>query len=131
VAGLQTGQSLDGSALPSSPKNKAALNANYTFFTPAGNLTLSGSWTYRDKAYYSVFSRDHYLAPAYDEADLRVLWNEPNNRYTIIAFCKNVFDDEGFEAAGATMSAWGVQSRSRSLTFPRTYGVEAQFRFGN
>jgi hypothetical protein len=29
------------------------------------------------------------------------------------------------------MSAWGVQSRFRSLTFPRTYGIEAQFRFGN
>jgi iron complex outermembrane receptor protein len=131
VLGPQIGQKLDGSSLPSSPKNKAALNANYTFFTGAGNLTLSGTWTYRDKAYYSVFSREHYLAPAYDETDLRVLWNEPNDRYTIIAFCKNVFDDEGFEAAGATMSAWGVQSRSRSLTFPRTYGIEAQFRFGN
>jgi iron complex outermembrane recepter protein len=129
--GPQVGQKLDGSALPNSPKNKAALNANYTFFTGAGNLTLSGTWTYRDKAYYSVFSREHYLAPAYDETDLRVLWNEPNDRYTLIAFCKNVFDDEGFEAAGATMSAWGVQSRSRSLTFPRTYGIEAQFRFGN
>jgi iron complex outermembrane receptor protein len=129
--GPQVGQKLDGSALPSSPKNKAALNANYTFFTPGGNLTLSGTWTYRDKAYYSVFSREHYLAPAYDETDLRVLWNEPNDRYTIIAFCKNVFDDDGFEAAGATMSAWGVQSRSRSFTFPRTYGIEAQFRFGN
>jgi iron complex outermembrane recepter protein len=131
VLGPQVGQKLDGSSLPSSPKNKAALNANYTFFTPAGNLTLSGTWTYRDKAYYSVFSREHYLAPAYDETDLRVLWNEPNDRYTLIAFCKNVFDDDGFEAAGATMSAWGVQSRSRSFTFPRTYGIEAQFRFGN
>jgi iron complex outermembrane receptor protein len=131
VLGTQTFQQLDGSSLPSSPKNKAALNAGYTFFTPAGNLTLSGTWTYRDKAYYSVFSREHYQAPAYDETDLRVLWNEPNNRYTIIGFVKNVFDDEGFEAAGASMSAWGVQSRSRSLTFPRTYGIEAQFRFGN
>jgi iron complex outermembrane receptor protein len=129
--GIQTGQSLDGSSLPSSPKNKAALNANYTWYTPAGNLTLSGTWTYRDEAHYSVFSRDHYLAPSYDETDLRVLWNEPNNRYTIIGFVKNAFDDEGYEAAGATMSAWGVQSRSYSLTFPRTYGLEAQFRFGN
>ena len=131
VLGPQIGQRLDGSALPSSPKNKAALNANYTWFTPAGNLTLSGTWTYRDKAYYSVFSREHYLAPSYDETDLRVLWNEPNDRYTIIAFCKNVFDDDGYETAGASMSAWGVQSRTLAYTFPRTYGIEAQFRFGN
>jgi iron complex outermembrane receptor protein len=129
--GVQTFQQLDGSSLPSAPQNKVAFNANYTFHTAAGNLTLSGTWTYKDEAYYSVFSRDHYLAPSYDETDLRVLWNEPNNRYTIIGFVKNAFDDEGYEAAGASMSAWGVQSRSYTLTFPRTYGIEAQFRFGN
>ena len=130
MPGTQIGQRIDGGPLPSAPKNKVALNANYTWFTAAGNLTFSGTWTYRDEAYYSVFTRDHNLAPSYDETDLRVLWNEPNDRYTIIAFAKNVFDDEGYEAAGATMSAWGVQSRTRSLTFPRTYGIEAQFRFG-
>ena len=49
----------------------------------------------------------------------------------MVGGAKNVFDDEGYEAAGASMSAWGVQSRTRSLTFPRTYGIEGQFRFGN
>ena len=96
----------------------------------AGSLTLSGTWTYRDEAYYSVFIARHNLAPSYDETDLRALWQDPKNRYTIIAFAKNVFDDEGYEAASGTMSAWGVQSRT-SLTPPRTYGVEVQFRFGN
>ena len=129
--GTQVGQRIDGGRLPSTPENKVALNASYTWFTPAGNLTASGTWTYRDETYYSVFTRDHNLAPAYDETDLRLLWNEPNDRYTIIAFAKNVFDGEGYEAASAEMSAWGVQSRFRSLTFPRTYGIEAQFRFGN
>ena len=130
--GQQIGQRIDGSALPSSPKNKVALNANYTWYTPAGNLTLSGTWTYRDEAYYSVFSREHYLAPSYDETDLRVLWNEPNNRYTIIAFRKNVFDDEGYETAGATHVGLGrAEPAALAYTFPRTYGIEAQFRFGN
>ncbi len=131
LPGQQVGQRIDGGPLPSAPKNKVALNANYTWHTPGGNLTFSGTWTYRDETYYSVFTRDHNLAPSYTETDLRLLWNEPNDRYTIIAFAKNVFDDEGYEAASATMSAWGVQSRTRSLTFPRTYGIEAQFRFGN
>jgi iron complex outermembrane recepter protein len=130
AVGTQRGQTLDGSSLPSSPENKAAFSANYTWFTPVGNLTLGANWTYRDEAYYSVFSREHYLAPSYDETDFRALWQEPNNRYTVIAFVRNAFDDEGFEAAGATMSAWGVQSRTLSLTAPRTYGMEVQFRFG-
>jgi iron complex outermembrane receptor protein len=129
--GDQIGQRIDGERLPSTPENKVALNANYTWYTPAGNLTVSGTWTYRDETYYSVFNRDHNLAPSYTDTDMRLLWNEPNDRYTIIAYGKNVFDQEGYEAASATMSAWGVQTRTRSYTFPRTYGIEAQFRFGN
>jgi iron complex outermembrane recepter protein len=131
VATQQTGQLLDGGELPSAPNNKVAFNANYTWFTPAGNLTVGGTWTYRDEAYYSVFSREHYLAPSYDQADFRALWQHPNARYTVIAFVNNAFDDIGFEAAGATQSAWGTQTRTLSLTAPRTYGLEVQFKFGN
>jgi iron complex outermembrane recepter protein len=129
--GSQIGQRIDGGRLPSTPEHKVALNANYTWYTAAGNLTFSGTYTYRDETYYGVFTRDHNLAPSYSETDARLLWNEPNDRYTIIAYGKNVFDQEGYEAASATMSAWGVQTRTRSYTFPRTYGIEAQFRFGN
>ncbi|MGH8186409.1 MAG: TonB-dependent receptor, partial [Steroidobacteraceae bacterium] len=107
VPTTQLGQQFNGDRLPSTPEHKVAFNANYTWYTPAGNLTLSGSWTYKDETYYSVFSRPHNLAPSYDETDFRALWNEPNNRYTIIAFVRNAFDDEGYEAAGASLSAWG------------------------
>jgi iron complex outermembrane receptor protein len=131
AVGQQTGQLLDGGSLPSAPENKLAFNANYTFFTGAGNLTLGATWTYKDEAYYSVFSREHYLAPSYDSTDFRALWNGNDNRYTVIAFVNNAFDDVGFEAAGASQSAWGTQSRTQSLTAPRTYGIELQFRFGN
>jgi len=129
--GQQTGQLLDGGELPSAPNHKVAFNANYTFFTGVGNLTLGTTYTYRDEAYYSVFSRDHYLAPSYDNVDFRALWSGNDNKYTFIAFVNNAFDDTGYEAAGASMSAWGVQSRSLSLTAPRVYGLEVQFRFGN
>lgn len=129
--GQQTGQSIDGGRLPSSPENKIAFNANYTWDMPLGALTLSGIWTYRDEAYFSVFSRDYNLAPSYDETDLRVLWKDAQNRYTLIGFVRNVFDQEGYEAVGATQTAWGSRSFSVSPTPPRVYGVEAQFRFGD
>jgi len=128
--GVQTPQLIDGGELPSAPHNKIAFNANYTFFTGPGNLTLGATWTYKDDAYYSVFSREAYLAPSYDQADFRALWNASDNRYTIIAFVNNAFDDVGYEAAGASQSAWGTQTRTLSLTAPRTYGIEVQFRFG-
>ncbi|HET9447098.1 MAG TPA: TonB-dependent receptor [Steroidobacteraceae bacterium] len=131
VLGQQTAQLLDGGELPSSPNHKVAFNANYTFFTGVGNLTLGATYTYKDEAYYSVFTRDHYLAPSYDNVDFRALWSGSDNKYTFIAFVNNAFDDVGYEAAGASMSAWGTQSRTLSLTAPRTYGLEVQFRFGN
>jgi iron complex outermembrane recepter protein len=131
VLGQQTAQLLDGGELPSAPNHKVAFNANYTFFTGVGSLTLGTTYTYRDEAYYSVFSRDAYLAPSYDNVDFRALWSGNDNKYTFIAFVNNAFDDVGYEAAGAAMSAWGVQSRTLSLTAPRTYGLEVQFRFGN
>src|SRR4030095_14902795 len=131
VPGPQVDKKIDGGSLPSAPKNKIAFNANYTFFTGLGNLTLGATWVHKDEAYYSVFSREHYLAPSYDQTDFRALWNGSDNRYTIIAFVNNAFDDVGYEAAGASQSAWGTQSRTLSLTAPRTYGMEVQFRFGN
>ena len=127
----QAPQLIDGGELPSAPHNKIAFNANYTFFTGLGNLTLGATWVHKDEAYYSVFSREHYLAPSYDQTDFRALWSGSDNRYTIIAFVNNAFDDVGYEAAGATQSAWGTQSRTLALTAPRTYGMEVQFRFGN
>lgn len=77
-----------------------------------------------------MFSRDFNLAPSYDETDVRLLWNAPDGRYTLIGFVRNVFDAEGYEAVGATQSAWGVRTLTISPTAPRVYGVEAQFRFG-
>jgi iron complex outermembrane receptor protein len=130
VPGQQIGQRIDGGRLPSSPKKKIAFNANYTWQMPMGALTLSGTWTYRDETYYSVFAREYNLAPSYDETDVRLLWNAPDGRYTLIGFVRNVFDDEGYEAVGATQSAWGVRTLTISPTAPRVYGVEAQFRFG-
>lgn len=130
-AGTQRAQLIDGGELPSSPKNKIAFNANYTWEFSPGSLTLSGTWTYRDSAYYAVFTRDHYEAPSYDETDVRVLFTDAKDRFTVIGFVRNVFDDEGYERADANQSSWGVRSLQLGLTPPRTYGLELQYRFGN
>jgi iron complex outermembrane receptor protein len=98
---------------------------------PIGALTLSGSWIYRSETYYEVFSREHHLAPSYDETSLRALWSDPGRNYTLIAFVRNVFDDESIERVSATESAWGVRGIEASLRPPRIYGLEVQFRFGH
>ena len=124
------GHKIDGNRVPNQPRNKVALNGLYTFDFSPGSLTLSASWLWRDTQYASIFNRTEFLLPAYDQTDLRATWTNTANSYSIIGFVRNVFDDEGFDGIAAVTSASGIV-QSYSLTPPRQFGLEVQFRFGN
>jgi iron complex outermembrane recepter protein len=123
------GQSVDGNRVPGSPRNKVAFNATYTWsFTP-GSLRLSASWVWRDTTYSSIFTRREWLAPSYDQTDARLSWEDARGRFTMIGYVRNAFDDLGFDTVSAQSTAAGI-TRSFSLTPPRQYGLELQYRFG-
>ena len=122
------GHTVKDNRVPFQPRNKVALTGLYTFnFTP-GSLTLSASWLWRDTQYSSIFNRSELLIPSYDQTDLRMTWQSAENKYSVVGFVRNVFDDEGFESAGAAATASGI-TQTYSLTPPRQYGVEFQYRF--
>ena len=136
-------QTLKGSRIYQSPENKFAGNANYTFdFTP-GSLILSATYTWTDETFYQPFKSDANKVKAYDVTDFRMLWNDADNRYTVIGFVKNAFDNKGFTSNGSTTptaifanpnpgTTSIVQTGTaitRGLIQPRTYGVELQYRF--
>jgi iron complex outermembrane receptor protein len=141
-------QDLKGSQLYQSPENKFAVNANYTFeFTP-GSLILSGTYTWTDKTTYQPFDNPAFEVPSYGTADFRALWKDGQDRYQLIAYVKNAFEDEGFTSTGSTYptAIFGnpnpglvVNGKTylrqtgtaitRGLIAPRTYGVEVQYRF--
>ena len=136
---FQRGQNLSGNALPQAPKNKVALNALYTWnFTP-GSLTGSASYFWRDAQYGSIFQRDYNKSPSWDQVDLRLTWKDAQDRYSIIAYGKNILDDLGYYEGATSSRVVGrlpsgqptVQGIAVSypLTPPRTYGVELQYRF--
>ena len=59
-----------------------------------------------------------------------MLWNDAQNRYTIIGFVKNAFDEEGYIRSTRLLAdGGGLAPRASGLIYPRTYGVEVQFRF--
>lgn len=136
-------QTLEGSRIYQSPKHKFAGNANYTFDFDMGSLILSATYTWTDETYYQPFKSAANRVKAYDVTDFRVLWNDLDNRYTIIGFVKNAFDQKGFTSNGSTTptaifdipnpgTTSIVQTRTaitRGLIQPRTYGVELQYRF--
>lgn len=141
-------QDLNGSPLFQSPKNKFALNGNYTFDFDPGSLTFSATYTWTDKTIYQPFNDPAFEVPSYGTADFRALWKAEHNKYTVIAFVKNAFNKEGFTSTGSTnpTAVFGVPNPglvvngvtyqqqtgvaiTRGLIAPRTYGVELQVPF--
>ncbi|WP_293351790.1 TonB-dependent receptor [Phenylobacterium sp.] len=131
--------SVVGNRLPQAPKHKLALNGSYTFEMDPGALTLGATYLYRSEAYANVFTREYNKAPSWDQVDFRAYWAPTGGKYTVIAYVKNVFDTEGYQAALAGSNrnnsptvasdrfATGVQNLE--LTPPRLYGLELQYRF--
>ncbi|MGZ3402729.1 MAG: TonB-dependent receptor [Phenylobacterium sp.] len=143
---VERGQDLSGNQLPQSTKNKVAFNVTYTWELAGGSLSPSASYIWRDKQYGSIFQRSYNEAPSWDQVDARITWKGKDNRYSVIAYVKNLFDTLGYDggASGARIAGTnigpsivspqvnGVQpgfNVTYPLTPPRTYGVELQYRF--
>ncbi len=123
-------QSLEGNRLPVTPEHKVNVGAIYTIdFTP-GSLTLGATFTYTGEKQSVVFSSPRYTSPSHENLDLRALWRDAENRYTIIGFVKNVTDEVASEnLTASSVTSLGTFRSTLKPGFPRTYGVELQYRF--
>jgi len=127
-------QDLKGNQLPNAPENKLAFNVNYNIDIGDGSLLLSASYLWRDKQYGSVFNRPYTEAPSWDQTDVRATYNS-GDHLTLIAFCKNVFDDVGY--SGGALAATQNDAVGNHVGFiknyqlnpPRIYGMELQYKF--
>jgi iron complex outermembrane receptor protein len=130
--GSQT-QNIVGATLPASPRNKVAANAIYTLHFNPGSLALSGTYVWRDQTYDSVFNRPYNLAPSYSLVNLRAIWTDTANRYSVILYGNNVFNKIGEDASlGLAVTNPGPAQAIDPLvsyTPPRVYGVELRYRF--
>lgn len=123
-------QDLKGNRLPMTPENKFNIGANYTFNFDMGSLTVGGTYTYTDDMQTTIFSQENYTAPSNEIVDFRALWKDGQDRFTIIGFVKNAFDEVAYQSSSATsLTAAGTFRQTVKLNFPRTYGVELQYRF--
>jgi iron complex outermembrane receptor protein len=124
------GHKVDGNSLPGSPRHRVTVNGRYTFnFTP-GNLTFSANWIWREGRYSTIFRRPETHSEGSAQVDVRAIWQDPDNRYSVIGYLRNVQDTEVVDGTASAVTATGV-SRSVSLTAPREWGLELQYRFGS
>jgi iron complex outermembrane receptor protein len=132
AASGQVLQSVKGNPLPQAPRNKVAFNANYTFEFDPGDLTLSGSYIWKDKSYAGIFQRSYDEAPSWNQVDFRATWAGKNDKYEIIGYLKNAFDSRGYEAAATGVpngTNTSFANQSYSLAAPRLYGIEFHYKF--
>ncbi len=144
--GCQKFQSIAGNRLPNAPRNKIAINANYTFHFEAGTLNASASYIWRDTQQGALFTRAYNTSPSWDQYDARITWTAASGRYKVIFFGKNIFNTIGYDAGAygtrvigtvnnnpflgqaSTTLNQGIGS-TYSVTPPRTYGVEVDYKF--
>jgi iron complex outermembrane receptor protein len=136
---------LNGNIIPQSPANKVTINPVYTVNAPIGKLTFSATYAFIDKQYYSVFNNPGFLAPSYNNVDLRLLYQPPQGHYTLILYARNVtnqtqivnYSTGPYVSGPANLipagSPAGTFPTSGEVTYytnpPRAYGIELQMRF--
>jgi iron complex outermembrane receptor protein len=128
-------QDLGDATLGASTPHRVAFNANYSIDgVLGGDVTLSGSYVWRSATYYSVFNRYYNRAKAWEQVDLRALWNAEDKKVTVIGFVKNLFDARGQIGMSATRITnvgpnTGFINENIAYIPPRQYGLELQYRF--
>jgi iron complex outermembrane receptor protein len=134
-------RSVKGDELPNAPKNKLALNGNYTWIFDPGTLTFSATYIYRDVQYGALFNESYDRAPSWSQVDMRLTWKGDNDRYEIILYGRNIFNTEGYEASapggitglvpnGTTQTTVGyTQNNVYGVNPPATYGIELHYKF--
>ncbi len=120
---VQRPQDLSGNQLPQSPKTKIAINATYSWVTDFGTISPSVSYIWRDKQYSNIFTRPLGAAPSWDQWDARVTWQGKDNKYSIIAYVKNIGDTLGYDGGASASRTTGTYAQSTITAAGMTKGV--------
>jgi iron complex outermembrane receptor protein len=137
--GAALAQNINGQTLPEATPDKISFNGLYTFTFDPGKLILSTTVIWKGATYGTVFNRPYSLSPDYTLWNLRATWTDKDNRYSIIGFINNVLDSNGYDGSTGTLLQAGTAPAGSpnpqiilhnfSLTAPRTFGAEFQYRF--
>jgi len=111
-----------GFRLPQAPKAIFNAGANYTIPTNSGDFEISANYTYNDGWYPE--SDNRLRQKSYSVVNGQVRWSSPDDKFEIIVWGKNLFDEDYaltlFSQGSGDLIHWAP---------PRTYGVTVKAKF--
>lgn len=120
-AGSTNIYSIDGNQLPQAPRWTANWTAGYETPFSGGALYTFTDWTYRSKINFFLYESVEFNDDSLVEGGLRVGYR--TDRYDIAAFVRNITND--VSAVGGI----DFNNLTGFINDPRTWGVEASFKF--
>ncbi len=121
---------INGNQMLRVPEYKADAYIQYALpLGDRGTVTFLANYSWIDKVYFSLFEESADAAPSYGRTDTRVTWASAENAWTVSGFVNNVFDDIGIRQIDRLQEEDNFR-RSGTVTNPRTYGLEVQYKFG-
>jgi iron complex outermembrane receptor protein len=120
-------QDLKGHILPNSPKVSGGIGVAYrTSMTPRGRLTFRVDVNGRSTVYFQEFNTPEDAQPGYAVAAANLIWDSPDEKYSIRLFVNNLFDKAYWEGMVAID---GLGARAGTWGAPRQAGIEVRARF--
>jgi outer membrane receptor protein involved in Fe transport len=119
-----------GGSLKGIPEHKAALWGSYRWVTDIGTFVLAGSVSYTGEYNNENIQRDLDEIPDRTRIDASVIWTSTNDKTRVRAFVDNVTDERSYRGIGSG-GAGNNYKMTGSLLYPRYWGLEARYSFGN
>ncbi|WP_158588371.1 TonB-dependent receptor [Henriciella mobilis] len=119
---------LEGNRLPQSPELSGLLGANYTFFTPKGDLTLRGEVAYTSEVYWTPYNLDSTATQPRTRFNASAVFESADKRWTAALNIKNIEDE--VEITNGFVSATIVGNVVNAYTeMPRTIDFTLSYNF--
>lgn len=119
---------LSGNELPNSPNWTANIGAQYTFFLGGWDLTVRGDYYYQGSSYARAYNTEYDRLRAWDNANLSVTLEQPDNGLVFQAYVKNLFDKAPLTDAFTNSDDTGLTGNVFTLD-PRLVAFSVSKRF--
>lgn len=120
-------QNLDGHTLDNAPRFSSNVGIGYrTDATSAGRFSARLDTSYRSRIYFREFNTPLDSQAAYGLLNLSLLWDSPDQRYSVRLYATNLTNQPYIEAMGDSTS---IGTRYVTWGAPRQVGFEARAHF--